>query len=285
MAIVTPTDPKASQTVPAGLTERQGPTSVEAASVEIPPATEVPSPKEDPALSSKFAILAKREKAIRAKQREVEERERSFKAQEETHKSALGLKDRLVSDPINTLSELGISYDQLTQLIINSKPEDQALRELKREIQSIKEVQTKAQSEYEAKQTQGYQQAVNQIRTDVKLLVDSDPQFETIKEMGAQESVVSLIEETFKETGRVLSNEEAMTQVENFLIAEGIRMANLNKIKAKLAPPQPDPVAVPTQPKQGQKTLSNSTLATTTKPLSDKDRRLRAIAAFKGQLT
>lgn len=258
------------------------------------------APKED-TLSSQYAVLARKEKALRAK---VQAQEAAYKAKEDAlrareeaiaakdaeYQSKYISRDRITQDPWNTLQELGLSYDQLTQLAVNPPPQQDpvtkaAIQKFQEEIKSLKDAQEKANKSYQDSQTQAYQQAVNQIRSEAKSLVSSDPNFETIKETNSVDDVVDLIEQTFKSEGVLLSVEEAAQAVEDHLIEEAMKIAKLKKIQQRLSPqtpaaPQKTPEGTNTkQPQQTLKTLTNS--VGTSRQLTAKE---RAILAFKGEL-
>lgn len=255
-----------------------------------------PKPKEDP-LSTQYALLARKEKALRAKVQAQDlalkareaafaEREAAIKAKEAEYTSNYIAKSRIKSDPLSVLTEEGVSYDELTNAILNpqSKQDPRILAEiekLKAEVQASKDWQIKAKEESAAQQKQAYNQAVNQIRNEAKQLIQNDPSFEMIKETRSVGDVVELIEKTYNEDGVLLSVEEAALEVEEYLASQAIKLAKINKIKSRLnevqKPAQPQQAAK--QPQPGMKTLTNSVNAS--KSMSVRE---RAIAAFKGEL-
>jgi hypothetical protein len=266
------------------------------------PQEEVTTPKEEEPLSSQHAILARKEKAFRAK---VVAQEQSLKAKEAalaareaelTSKSTQDLanyisKDKLLRDPIRMLNELGITYDKLSeQALASQSPEAQYMQqmraELDEELRKVREEQANTRKSYEQQQAEAYQQAVNQIRNEATQLVNADPSFETIKETGSVNDVVELIERTFKEEGTLLTVQQAAEAIEDFLIEEALKITKIKKIQSRLNP-APTPVAkspAPSAPKsepeaQSMKTLTNS--VTNTRPLSPRE---RAILAMTGKL-
>lgn len=269
---------------------------------EIVKAAEAPkaeeTPKEDP-ISTQYAVLARKEKALRAKQQQQETaikareaaiaaKEAEFKTKESEYQSNYISKDKLSPDNIwNTLAERGISYDQLTEMALNQPKADPGtlylIDQLKSEIQSLKGEQNNVKKSYEQQQQDSYKQAVHQIKTEAKQLINSDSNFETIKATGSIDDVVSLIEETFKSDGVLLTVEEAAREVEEYLVTEALKLARLSKIQQKLTPAQaskPEAMKSQSQTQQPQiKTLTNS--VTTSRQLTARE---RAIAAFKGQL-
>lgn len=249
----------------------------------IPPLEDKKEVKED-SISPKFAQLARKEKMLRDKSRALEAEKASLKTQMAEMEQAKGWKSKLSQDPLAVLSEAGISYDQLTNLILNSPNQgDPAVLKLQQEIQALRSAQEQTSNQIKQSEEARYQQAIKQISTDVKLLVDGDETYELIKAEQAQDAVVELIKQTFESEERIMGIEEAANEVESFLLEKALNLAKLKKIQAKMAPVQKDePKTEPTQ-KSSLNTLSNSISQSPTKPLTAKDRKERAIAAFMGQ--
>ncbi len=263
------------------------------------PSIEATKPDEEP-LSSQYANLARKEKALRAKAQAQEQalkareaalqaREEAIKSKDSEYQSKYISKDRLSQDPLSTLSELGLTYDQLTNLALNApKPEDvaraQELQSLKDEIKALKDHNEKSSKSQEEGQKNAYKQAVDQIRSEATQLVSANPEFETIKETGSINDVVDLIEQTFKQDGVLLGVEEAAKMVEDYLIEEAMKIFKISKIKNKFqsAPATPTtPVKTPGEPvkqQQTMKTLTNN--ISSSRQLSARE---RAILAFKGE--
>lgn len=256
------------------------PDKVEATPQEV---EKVLDTKED-ALSPKFAALARKEKAIRERTRALEAERAQLKSQMEEVESFRGWKTKIKADPLSALTEAGISYDDLTNALLNQgKPEDLQFKKLQAEIESLKNAQERQQSDAKKAQDEQYQRAKKQISTEVSLLVDGDEAFETIKSMQAQDSVVELIETTFKEDGVLMSVEDAAKEVEEYLMEQALTMARLKKVQSKLAPTPPAEVEQKqphTQQKQQLNTLSNRIPVSTGKGPSARE---RAIAAFQGK--
>lgn len=262
-----------------------------------PPSPTSEVTKEEP-LSTQYAVLARKEKALRAKAQELKAKEESFRVAEAANKakesvqSELSLKDQLAKDPWKVLNELGLTYDKLTELSINQpRPEEMArdseMSALRNELKALKDAQEKTEKSFQDQQTNSYKQAVNQIRTEVKQLVLSDPTFETIKETNSVEDVVELIEKTYSTEGVLLTVEEASQAIEDYLVEEAIKIAKLRKIQERLKPQAAvAPTAKaetksqkPLEQPQTMKTLTNGTASS--RQLTTRE---RAILAFKGQL-
>lgn len=264
------------------------------------PLEETPAPAVEQApLSSQYAQLARKEKAIRAKAQEIRAKEDALRAREDAVKArelpasppqalAIPLKDRWSSGDVRerlaVLNELGASYDDVTQAMLNQPSQEttqllSVIDELKNEIRGIKGDQESSKKSHAEQQQRQYQQAVNQIRTEVKQMVATSQDFETIQATESIGDVVDLIERTFKEDGVLLTPDEACRQVEDYLVEEATKIARLKKIQSRIAA---SPAKPPESPKQPQQTKTLTNAITAAKPLSAKD---RAILAFQGKLS
>lgn len=264
--------------------------------------------KEDPeqeSLSARFAQLARREKAQRDQalklkaDKDALERERAvLDAIKSERSSEQTIKQRLQSkkpqDVLGVLAELGLSYDQIAEAALANEtersPESRMVEELKREIQEMKDAQSNYLKQQQEAQQKQYENALNQLREEAKQLVESNPDFETVKATDSVEDIVELIQENFNRTGKVLSVEQAAREIEDYLAEEATKLASLKKIQSRLAPPAksekaPEKSAGQQQaqaPKaQGQvaKTLTNA--AGSSAKLSARE---RAILAARGEL-
>ncbi len=300
--------PAASQTNPVTDPTRVSPEELSAikpgqqATVESTEAVEpeVTKPPEKN-LSSEYAQLARKEKALRAQAMQVKAqndalaaREAAIKAKEaELHGDSYIPKDRLSKDTIRVLEEAGISYEQLTQEMLNAPSQEarqqaQVIAKLEAKLAAIEEGQNKISKGIEESQSNAYKQAVNQIRNEAKQMVYATPDFETIKETNSVEDVVELITKTFEKDGILLTVEEAAKAVEDHLYEEAFKLTKLSKIQKRLAA---NAVATAPSTPSSKQAESPSSKPTTMKTLTNKDgsaRKLsaseRAVLAFKGEL-
>lgn len=233
-------------------------------------------------LSPQFVALAKQERAIRKARQEL-------KAQQETwerDKASYVNLEQLKADPLKALAEAGISYDRLTELQlgqVNPDPNQQLL-------DKIQELETKlaaVDEQFTKRDTAQYEAAVNQIRNDVKLLVDSDPTFETIKETGETESVVELIRKVFDAEGTILAVEEAARLVEDKLLenklAEIEKLSKLSKFKSRLGKPAEIPAEASELQQQQPAATTLTNQGTVSRPLSARERAIQAFEKAKSQ--
>ena len=265
------------------------------------PAAEVEQKTEDP-LSSQYALLARKERALRAK---AQQQEQALKQREEalkTREAAIAAKDQeystgyiskqhLKANTLEALNDAEISYDELTQQLINNQtPLDprttSLMSKLEAKIAKLEAELGEGKKSQIEQQTQSYQAAVKQIESDVKSLVASDPSYEAVKATNSVKDVVELIERTYKEDGTLLSVEEAAQLVEDHLLGEIDKLTNIEKVKRRLSPKpavsseiQVQTPAKPAPQQQPMKTLTNAN--SSTRQLSARE---RALLAFRGEL-
>ena len=259
-------------------------------------ATEAPSSEEKP-LDPQYTALARKERALRARvaqqTEQLKAREAALSAREAeiNAKSTQDLsnyiqKDKLKQNAFQVLSELGLTYDDITnQAVAQQSPEWQAFAQMKQEmqeeLQKVREEQANTRKSYEQQQAQAYQQALSQIRNEARDLVKSDPSFEAIRATGSVNDVVELIERTFNEEGTLMTVEQAAQAVEDYLTEEATKLSKIEKIQKRLNAQTQSPNNSKQQPvaTQQMKTLTNSVGAQ--RPLSARE---RALLAFKGEL-
>jgi hypothetical protein len=259
-----------------------------------PTEAQAPAANEE-SLSPRFLALAKQEKLIRAERQAIAAEKAKFeaekKAREEEYAQKYIPKERLKTDFWSVATESGLSVDEILQMSMNAPaPVDPTLLKLQQEVESLrKEKEQEKVSQTEA-QTKAYEQAVAKLEADTIALVSKDERFDTVKSAGAEKAVVELIKQKFEEDPTtVLSVEEAAQMIEDHLVEEGLKFAGFNKIKAKLNPIPAEQTPATLKQSHTPKlttTITNAgTASTSSRPLSPREKRERAIAAFKGQLT
>lgn len=278
------------------------PTASAVAPAVAPANTEAPAietPKEEERLSPRFAALARQQKELRLRQEQIKSQELAVQKQLEDmrtkYESEYVPKSKFTQDFYGALQDVGINQDQVLQYLNSQANQDPAIRSLQAKIQELEAKVQEPMKRIDEQQSQAYNQAVEQIRHEASALIDSDSSFELTKAMNMSEAVVQLIEETFKKDKRLLTVQEAAEKVEDHILEEAIKYASLDKVKAKLAPVVETPI-VPTQQKSPLsiqktspipppiKTLTNAVTASPSKSLTSREKRERAILAFKGQL-
>lgn len=269
------------------------------------PEPNIQEPKaEDTPLSRQFAQLARQERALRQKQQQQDlaikareqalaDREAALIAKDQEYKSGYMPKESLKNNPLQALLDAGVTYDDLTQQILNnSNPIDPRVQttisKLEAKIQQLETAAEETKTTYKSAQEQQYEAAVKQIRTDAQNLVKNDPNYETIRETNSVKDVVDLIVRTYNEDGVLMTVEEAADAVEEHIIEEAVKLSRLGKVTKKLqsvapkASPTPQQTAVPQSKQSPQPTMKTLTNAgASSRPLSARE---RALLAFKGEL-
>ena len=246
----------------------------------------------------KMEALIKRERMLRAKQREIQQRERELEAKlappppnpDEIHKQ---WKDRLKTDLLGTLQQEGYSLEQIAQTLLSANPQDLGIQDLRRQNDALKQEMESIKKSLNEGQENSVKQALNQIGADTRQLIRQNPEeYETLAKAGDQgiEAVKMLIHDVYKKEGYIMDLEEAAQDVENYMLEQALEYTKLKKIQSKLTPtqqaqqgvtvaapkPKPPPVTTP-------RTLNRQIVQAQTKPLTQKERRERAIAAFMGK--
>jgi hypothetical protein len=257
-------------------------------------------PQVDPAITAQYAKIARQEQALRAKaqaqEAKLRAREEALAAREAqltapSQQPQGYSRDDIKSRALDILAESGVSYEELTQQIINQQPRDPRvsaeMEALKAEIKALRDANEKTVKTIEDREKQTYTTAISQLTSEATSLVNSDPEFETIKATGSVKDVIELIEQTLQEEGRIMTVEEACRETEEYLLEQLVGYSSkIQKIQKRLQAGQPktqveQPKTQAEQTKQPQpmKTLTNAT--SSSRPLSARE---RAILAMEGRL-
>jgi hypothetical protein len=252
-------------------------------------------------LDNQLGIIARKERQLRAKQQQLEStiknREEAIKSKEaelaKREQELLGgyiSKQKLKTNPLLVLNEEGVTYDDLTQQILNSSPLDPRMEAIiNKQSTQLEQLQAKLDAYENSNKTAQEQQkasALKQIRRDASEMVKANPEeYALIQATNSLSDVVDLIDKTYEEEGYVMSLEEALNETESYLTEEADRLARIDKIKRRIATPsagvkqsEKQPPAPPAQ-QQSMKTLTNS--VGSTRRLSNVE---RAKLAFEGKL-
>lgn len=267
---------------------------------EATPEPVKPEPK-DPALSRQFAQLARQERQIRMKaqqqaqelqrQKEAFELEKKAWTEKQTDYEKNYVSRQVVKDnTLQALAEAGVSYDDLTQQILNQAPPNPQMeayvKRLEAQINELKGGLDEQKKQQVTAQQEQRKAAERQIEVDATDLIRSNPvAYEAISQLGKRgiQEVKRLITQTYDKDGILMTVEQAADEVENYLVEENYNMASrISKIKKRLQG-QDTQGKTATETKQTQpapmKTLTNASAST--RKLSAKE---RAILAFKGEL-
>lgn len=211
-------------------------------SVETPVVTEETKP-----LGTQFAALAKQRRVLQ-QEKDVLARERAEFESQRKDAGGEDWKAQLKLDPLRRLEEAGVSYDELTNAILNgqSNPE---IALLKAEIKALREGVDKNFSE---RDTQAEQQVVAEIKREAATLVATGDDFKYTRAMRKSADAARLVHENWKKTGEVMDTLEALTLIE----AECKK--DYEALSSQLTPAEKIQQQQQAQvPQQGMKTLTN----------------------------
>ncbi len=245
-----------------------------------------PEPPPDPEqekFASRFAALSRKEK-------ELQQRERSFKenqAKLAAYEQALA---KAKENPLQYLQAAGLTLEQALEQIINQDKEPTEQDRVQAIEKKIADYENQQRELAIRAQQHKKQQELNAIHEDLsKFVTDNSEQFELVREYNAIPDVWAVIERTFIETqGKVLlTKEQACQAVEEQIYEEkkqeAERLARIKKL-AKQMPLTSAGHVEDSNPKSVSKqvspTLTNNSGATTT-PKKFKTREESLAAAAK----
>lgn len=214
--------------------------------VQTPPSTppdppETPKPpgngKAEEEVSSKFAALAKKDKIISKRTQELAAQEKSVKEMlakaDAENKRWADAKARAIENPLEAMRELGLTYEQVTEFILNKeKPtpnmEIAALRKdletLRQQQKEEKENSTKAAKEQAEKQNQetieNFKSSLGEFVSENK---DSYELLNALEDRGLivpKDLIFRGIQMVHRDKGVIPTNKEAADGVQEYLLKE-----------------------------------------------------------------
>lgn len=237
-------------TAPASSSESQQPAAQASAQgsdskpAEEPPKAEAKPQVEDPRFASKFAALTRKEKEIKAQEalvkQQMAEIEAAKKQGELTNKEYQELKELAKTKRMEVLRRLGISWDDLSEEVLRGEepPKKKEVWEEKLELVTkrleetenlLKAKEEKEEAERKSKEKQDYDSKLEQFYTGLERTIEKD--FPLVHLFNARDTVVQVIEQTWETSQKVLSNEEACRQVEEWFEQTVGKAKELDKFK------------------------------------------------------
>lgn len=274
------------QQVLAGATPDAAPTPEPVATPE-PPVTRERTSDKFAALARKEAEVFRKAQAVRAQQAELARQAEEIRAFQEAKKQA-------VLNPLEALKQLGLTYDQITEYIVNdNKPTPSAeVMTLKQELEEFKRQQREEQDKIQRSQRERVEAEQKQIIEDFHeevstYIKDHADTYELTSLYDGANLVVGVIEEHFKQTGKLMNTAEAARLVEEHyedLARKTLATKKFAATQQKATPPQAQ-TAAPV-PRMGP-TLSNDLGATGAaapkQARTDADRIAAALARLEGR--
>lgn len=246
--------------------------------VAAPAALEpAPAPAQDDKFAPKFAALSRKEKEMRLERQKLENERKSWEAEklqtQEKYKSYDSIDELLKTNPLKFLTDKGITYEQLTQQVLNDQnpTAEMMIRNLESKLEKkyedkllvlqrqIEEKEVRQAAEELEQQKAAYRESINEF-------VTKNDKYEMIRLNDAQDTVFNVILEHYEQTKvdgepRVMDISEAADAVEAYLEEQANNLVEKStKLKARLQPgnPQNKPES---SNRQQQNTLSNAQAA------------------------
>lgn len=192
-------------------------------------------------------------------QREVEllrQKQSEWEKQKDSYVPKSDLRAKFEADPVGTLQEFGMTYDQFNERLLAKLNGDDPVKALESRIDNLQ----KSQEENVNKQ---YEATLKQYKTEATALVAKDLKaYHFISKGKHEDAVVQHIVDTWEENpDQVLTVEQAAKEIEEFLRAEAKEKSDLLR---ELDPPQEETVPQkkqlpPPQRSAAPRTLTNDT--------------------------
>lgn len=218
------------------LAEANPPEEAEAGTEPAPEPGDTPEPAKaaEPAeeapesLSKNFALLAQKEKALRAREKELSGLQSRVKELEELEAAA--------KDPWALMDKLNLNFEELAREYVEqgkgSSPKDLQARQMQ-------ELQDQMRQQLGVVQQREREAAIQREHITIRDVVTAD-QFPLVAEGDTVSLVWGAVQTHYNETGDVLSYVEAAEAVESALEELGMRLAQNPKIRARLTAADPE---------------------------------------------
>ena len=268
----------------------------EAAAIPVP--TEATQTEEAPKAqarelaSPQLSILAKREKALQKQREEIQKSKLDIDSKYEEINKFKSLKEQAKNNPLKFLEEAGLTYEELTNFILNgNKPTaEMETSSIKSEMQKLRDEIAQREQEREnsakAMDEKRAQEAISNFKENITGFLTGKPDdFELCNNYPESVDLIyDVIEAHFAQTEKVMSMEEAAKLVEDHFESEAMKVTSFKKIQSKLAPkPAPTEEDGFQKAKQQASPTLNNSMSQTVSGLSnstENDRIKRALAAL-----
>lgn len=237
---------------------------------EAAPEVSPEEPKQEDQFAPKFAALSRKEKALRQREEQLEARLAELEEKTKNLDSEYGgyknIKNRLQTEPLKVMEESGLTFDELTKMILENDgapTPDMQIKHLREELdgkysKELEALKQELKEKEEQSQQKQYQDTIEDYMVELgEHISDNSDRYEMIKASDAVDLVYQVVEEHYNETGKILSNDEACEHVENYLLEEAKKYLNLSKVKSLLGSEEPTEKPVKA-PRQSSVTLSNA---------------------------
>lgn len=218
-----------------------------------------PGQGEPLSLSAGAAALARKEQLLRKQQLEMKQRLDSVEAEKKELEELRQLKQKLEGKDFSTIERFA-PYDEytnyLTDKLNGTTPEQEAIKEVKSEIEVLKAERQKEAEKIKQQMIDSRKKAVSE------LIAQRAEEFSSIKELQMEAAVTQHIQDSWEKDQVELTVEQAAKEVEELLVEQAQKWSGLTKVKTKVSTEAPKDTKVIPPVKQTIKTLTNSMAAT-----------------------
>ena len=254
------------------------PTDGQSTASSSPPPPAAAEVKE-PSPAERFAAAARRERALRAKERQLQQQESELRALREA-------KELVGKDPRKALEYLGTDYASLTESLLSlgaeeapPTPAQLAAKIAEEKIREYAQSQEKAAAEREQARIN---ETIKTYQAEIRRTAETGGDaYQLVNALGATDRAWQHIETSFYKTGKAPTIQEALAHVEGELLSKLQPLLALAKVRSLVAPA----VATAEQPQMPTSpTLTNRGAAEVPavqrddRPLSREEALRRAIA-------
>jgi hypothetical protein len=244
--------------------------------------------------ADRFAMLARKEQDLLRKQQAVRQQQQILAQQAEQLRAFEQAKKQAVLNPLDVLKQLGLTYEQITEYVLNdNKPTPNAeVMSVRQELEEFKRAQREEQQQLLQQQremlAQEQQQTIAAFREEVGEYVQQHSEtYELTSLYGGANLVSDVIEEHFKQSGKLMTIPEAAKLVEEHYEDLARKAQQTKKFAAtqqQVASSQGQSAApVPKLGPTLSNNLSASVAAAPKSSRSDADRIAAALARLEGR--
>lgn len=231
-------------------------------------------------LSPQLTALARKQQKLQQEVQAQRDKEAEWAKKEADYVPKSSIKAKLQQNAAEALKDLGLDYEELTNLMIAQQNGDDPVKRLESKITQLE----KSQEENVNKQ---YEATIKQYKAEANAVIAKDPKkYFLVGKKGQQDAVVQHIVETWEENpDQVLTVEEAAADIEDFLREEAKEnKALLEELEGPKEVLQEQAQKKLPPPRSGARTLTQQVESTPTRTynqfqhLSMKDRIAQAVA-------
>lgn len=188
--------------------------------------------------------LARKERALSKQMRDFQAQRAQFEADKKGLLAKDAWKQQFLQDP----TSLGLSYQEISERFLQQpSPEQQRESELMRKIEALEQRIEATSTKIDDGTKGAYDQALKQISREASSLVEASKDYELVKAYDATQDAVSLIEEVYKSEGVLMTTEEALREVEGYLMEQAQKVLSIEKVRSGQKTPATEQATTPAQ--------------------------------------